>query len=380
MKNVIKNIPAQYEMRQERGVTLFALSGDWIIQSLAPVVKEFATKHDVPPSDTVVISLKQVNRLDTAGALLINQSFAYFEDSGKKCTLEVDDPSYTTLLETSTPVVPEPTEKPLPYLLDIVHSLGKFICEVGELSFNLLAFLGQFLVTLWFLIRNPRQMRWTSFFYFMDQVGLRAVPIVAMLTFLIGLVVAYMSMEELAKFGAKMLSIKLVEVAVFRELGLVITAIVVAGRSSSSFAAQIGSMVSNEEVAALRTMGLDPMCLLVVPRILALVIMLPMLVFIADVMGILGGAVAICMDMDMNLEGYLVQVYNGAKVWNFGVGLIKAPFCALAIGLVGCFQGFQATGSAESVGFLTTTAVVQAIFLVIVLDAIFAIFFTVLGI
>ncbi len=380
MKNVIKNIPAQYEMRQEQGATLFALSGDWVIQSLAPVVKNFASKHDVPPSDTVVISLKQVNRLDTAGALLINQSLAYFENSGKKCTLEVDNPSYTTLLETSTPVVPEQTEKPLPYLLDIVHSLGKFICEIGELSLNLLAFLGQFLVTLWFLLRNPRQMRWTSFFYFMDQVGLRAVPIVAMLTFLIGLVVAYMSMEELAKFGAKMLSIKLVEVAVFRELGLVITAIVVAGRSSSSFAAQIGSMVSNEEVAALRTMGLDPMCLLVVPRILALVIILPMLVFIADIMGILGGAVAICMDMDMSLEGYLVQVYNGAKVWNFGVGLIKAPFCALAIGLVGCFQGFQATGSAESVGFLTTTAVVQAIFLVIVLDAIFAIFFTVLGI
>lgn len=380
MKNVIKNIPAQYEIKQEKGSTLFSLSGDWIIQSLAPVVKEFAAKHDIPPTDNVIISLKQVSRLDTAGALLINQGRDFFEGSGKKCTLEVDNLSYTTLLETSTPVVPEQVVKPLPYVLGVLYNLGKFICEIGELSLNLLAFLGQFLVTLWFLIRNPRQMRWTSFFYFMDQVGLRAVPIVSMLTFLIGLVVAYMSMEELAKFGAKMLSIKLVEVAVFRELGLVITAIVVAGRSSSSFAAQIGSMVSNEEVAALRTMGLDPMSLLVVPRILALVFTLPMLVFIADVMGILGGAVAICMDMDMSLEGYLVQVYNGAKVWNFGVGLIKAPFCALAIGLVGCFQGFQATGSAESVGFLTTTAVVQAIFLVIVLDAIFAIFFTVLGI
>ena len=131
MKNVIKNIPAQYEMRQERGATLFVLSGDWIIQSLAPVVKEFATSHDVPPNDTVIISLEQVTRLDTAGALLINQSLAYFEESGKNCTLQVENPSYKTLLDTSTPVGPEETEKPLPYILGVLHNLGKFVCEIG---------------------------------------------------------------------------------------------------------------------------------------------------------------------------------------------------------------------------------------------------------
>lgn len=380
MEHVTKNIPAQCELRQEQGITYFILSGDWVVQGLASLARNFAEAHGGAMSDTVVISLESINRMDTAGALIINQSRAYLESQGKACSLKVSNPRHSALLETSEPVVPEDRQKPLPYLLGLMYSLGKFACEIGNLSLGLLAFLGEFMVTVWHLVRHPSQMRWTSFFYFMDQVGVKAVPIVSMLTFLIGLVVAYMSMEELSKFGAKMLSIKLVEVAVFRELGLVITAIVVAGRSSSSFAAQIGSMVSNEEVAALRTMGLDPMSLLVVPRILALVVMLPLLVFIADIMGILGGAVPICMDMNMSLKGYLVQVYNGAKIWNFGVGLLKAPFCALAIGLVGCYQGFQATGSAESVGFLTTTAVVQAIFLVIVLDAIFAVFFTVLGI
>lgn len=380
MKNVTLNTPAHCEVRQEKDTTHFILSGDWVVQSLAPLVKSFAEEHGEHINGRVILSLDTISRLDTAGALMINQGRAILQAQGIQCRIQTTNPRYTTLLETSIPVRTDEEVKGPSYGVFLMTELGRFICEMGTLSLKLLGFLGEFMVTLGYLIRHPRQMRWTSFFYFMDQVGVKAVPIVSMLTFLIGLVVAYMSMEELAKFGAKMLSIKLVEVAVFRELGVLITAIVVAGRSSSSFAAQIGSMVSNEEVSALRTMGFDPMPLLVVPRILALIVTLPMLVFVADVMGILGGAVAICMDMDMSLKGYLVQVYNGAKIWNFGVGLIKAPFCALAIGLVGCFQGFQATGSAESVGFLTTTAVVQAIFLVIVLDAIFAIFFTVLGI
>lgn len=380
MKNVTLNTPAHCEVRQEKDTTHFILSGDWVVQSLAPLVKNFAEEHGEHINGRVILSLDTISRLDTAGALMINQGRAILQAQGIQCHIQTTNPRYTTLLETSIPVRTDEEVKGSSYGVFLMTELGRFICEMGTLSLKLLGFLGEFMVTLGYLIRHPRQMRWTSFFYFMDQVGVKAVPIVSMLTFLIGLVVAYMSMEELAKFGAKMLSIKLVEVAVFRELGVLITAIVVAGRSSSSFAAQIGSMVSNEEVSALRTMGFDPMPLLVVPRILALIVTLPMLVFVADVMGILGGAVAICMDMDMSLKGYLVQVYNGAKIWNFGVGLIKAPFCALAIGLVGCFQGFQATGSAESVGFLTTTAVVQAIFLVIVLDAIFAIFFTVLGI
>ena len=380
MKNVTLNTPAHCEVRQEKDTTHFILSGDWVVQSLAPLVKNFAEEHGEHINGRVILSLDTISRLDTAGALMINQGRAILQAQGIQCRIQTTNPRYTTLLETSIPVRTDEEVKGSSYGVFLMTELGRFICEMGTLSLKLLGFLGEFMVTLGYLIRHPRQMRWTSFFYFMDQVGVKAVPIVSMLTFLIGLVVAYMSMEELAKFGAKMLSIKLVEVAVFRELGVLITAIVVAGRSSSSFAAQIGSMVSNEEVSALRTMGFDPKPLLVVPRILALIVTLPMLVFVADVMGILGGAVAICMDMDMSLKGYLVQVYNGAKIWNFGVGLIKAPFCALAIGLVGCFQGFQATGSAESVGFLTTTAVVQAIFLVIVLDAIFAIFFTVLGI
>ncbi|MDL2280011.1 ABC transporter permease, partial [Desulfovibrio sp. OttesenSCG-928-G11] len=209
--------------------------------------------------------------------------------------------------------------------------------------------------------------------------GLRAVPIVALLTFLIGLVVAYMGAQQLTMFGAQIFAVNLLEVTVMREMAVLITSIVVAGRSSSSFTAQIGAMVANEEVDALRALGLDPGAMLVVPRVMALILSLPLLVFLADIMALLGGWAALLMVMDMDLVTFITQLEKVARDNNFLAGMIKTPFFAIAIGLVGCFHGFRATGSAESVGFLTTVSVVQSIFIVILLDALFAIFFMNIG-
>lgn len=371
--------PALFELLQEGNASRLKLSGDWTVHTLARL-EDRLVKISPSLQSKVLVDLSPLSGLDTAGALLINTISNYLTNRDIRVEIFNENPQFASLLKTSQPVSPDKKEAPLPWALGCLYNLGKKTAEVIELSGMLLGFMGQFIARLFRNIFQPSNVRFTSLVFYMEQVGLRAIPIVAMLSFLIGLVVAYMGMAELSKFGAKVLAVKLVEVSIFRELGVIITSIVVAGRSSSSFAAQIGSMVSNEEVAALESMGLDPLDLLVMPRIVALIITLPMLVFVSDLMGILGGAVAICLDMGMSLEAYFIQVQNGAKLWNFLVGIIKAPFCALAIGLVGCYQGFKATGSAESVGYLTTISVVQSIFLVIVIDAIFAIFFTIFGI
>lgn len=357
------------------------LSGDWSIHSLTQIPPNFFTQT-TQTNAHFYIDLAGITRLDTAGALVINQLSTRIALKGIAAPIATNNQQYKKLIETAKPVLILDTadgKKGFSFL-STVNELGKHIVLTAQFSLSLISFLGQFLTLFGMSILRPHKIRWTSLFFFMEQVGLRAVPIVSTLCFLIGLVVAFMCMDELAKFGAQGLTIKLLEVTVLREMGVLITSIVVAGRSSSSFTAQIGSMVANEEVAAIQSMGLDPVHLLVLPRVLALVITLPMLVFVADVAGVLGGALVICPVLDLDLNGFLHQFYNGSNIWNFFVAFIKAPFCALAIGLVGCYQGFQATSSAESVGFLTTVAVVQSIFIVILVDAVFAIFFAGLGI
>ena len=375
-------VPAACTVQDQGGVSHLHLTGAWSVQCLAPVLESFRARG-AGLQASVVIHLENISRLDTAGALLINEVAAFLRNKGSAVSIENTNERYAVLLETSQPPQVEEDGKGEGYVdspLVMLENLGRVTIEKLRAAGLVMDFFGRFLCMLGTLIIHPSRIRWVSLFFFMDQVGVRAIPIVSLLAFLIGLVVAYMGLMELANLGVKLMAIKLVEVSIFRELGIIITAIVVAGRSSSSFTAQIGSMVANEEVAAMRSMGLNPLQILVVPRVVSLVLTLPLLVFIANVMGILGGALAICFSIDLSFTGYIENVYAGAKLWNFLVGLIKAPFCALAIGIVGCYQGFQASGSAESVGFLTTISVVQSIFLVIVIDAVFALFFAVLRI
>jgi phospholipid/cholesterol/gamma-HCH transport system permease protein len=324
------------------------------------------------------VDLRGVTRLDTAGALLLQEALG-----SEKNRFITDDPLHGRLLDIALqspgPKLPEEDGKPA-LGMRFLNDLGRTITEESRLAALMAGFLGHYLVTCFRLAAEPRKLPFTSLVYHMQQVGVSAVPIVALLSFLIGLVIAYMGAQQLSMFGAEIFTIKLVEITTLRELGVLLTSIVIAGRSGSSFTAQIGAMVSNEEVAAMRTMGLSPMLRLAFPRITALVLMLPALVFLADVMSILGGGVASLSIMDMTPASYAARMQADINLNNFMAGMVKAPFFAIIIGVIGCFQGFQVTGSAESVGRLTTHSVVEAIFMVIVCDAMFALLFTGMGV
>ena len=365
---------------QLQGNTLaITLTGEWAVSSLCGVEEALNTKalgHTGP----VKVLLDNITRLDTAGALCLNILAHAKKQQGHPLELLTQHQNYQELLVASQPVEEETKDNKPASRFPALENLGKLVSSTLWVFGHQLAFFGHFCTTFVHLVANPRRMRFTPLVFHMEQTGLRTVPIVALLTFLIGMVVAYMGAEELARFGAQVFAVNLLEVTVMREMGVLITSIVVAGRSSSSFTAQIGAMVSNEEVAALRSMGLDPMELLVAPRVIALLITLPLLVFIANIMALAGGALAIWYSMDLSFMAFVDRFHSIAQVKNFFVGMVKSPFFAIIIGTVGCYQGLNASRSAESVGFLTTKSVVESIFLVIVLDAMFAIFFTTIGI
>lgn len=329
----------------------------------------------------MVVDLSRLSVLDTSGALLLNLVAQRAREKNIPCAILTEKETFQQLLHTSQ--LPPPEEESAgrsPAFVRLLNALGFTVCGQGRLATQIVGFLGWFLISLGRALTKAGRMRWTSLVFHMEQAGMKAVPIVFLLTFLIGTVVAYMGAEQLKQFGAQVFAVKLLEVTVLREMAVLITAIVVAGRSSSSFTAEIGAMVANEEVDAIRSMGLDPFTLLVLPRTLALLFTLPLLVFLANIAALAGGAVALSTTMNLSYSSFITELQTVAEVKNFWIGLVKTPFFALAIGLVGCFQGFRATGSAESVGLLTTVSVVQAIFLVILLDALFALFFTLIGV
>jgi phospholipid/cholesterol/gamma-HCH transport system permease protein len=210
----------------------------------------------------------------------------------------------------------------------------------------------------------------------MEQVGVKAMPIVGLMAFLIGVVIAQQGEFQLKRFGANMFVVDLVAVSILREIAILITAIMLAGRSGSAFTAQIGTMVLNEEVDAMRTLGIDPIETLILPRLVAIMLMMPLLTFYADILGMLGGGVFCWLVLDMAPGAYLERLHSAITMDSFLVGLIKAPFFAAVIAIAGCYEGLKVRGSAESVGSQTTRSVVESIFLVIVLDAVFAVFFS----
>ncbi len=245
---------------------------------------------------------------------------------------------------------------------------------------NLLAFFGETLVVMAGIVRSPRRLRLKAVVNLMEEVWLRALPIVGTLVFLIGVVLAYQGIEQLARFGAQAFTVDMVGLSVLREIGVLLTAIIVAGRSGSAFTAQIGTMRVNLEVDAMSTMGLHPIEVLVIPRIIALLITMPLLTFFANLMGLMGGALATSIFLDFTLAQYFDRLQDVVDIKHFWVGMLKAPVFAFVIAVVGCYEGLQVTGSAESVGRQTTKAVVESIFLVIILDAAFSILFVSLGI
>ena len=245
---------------------------------------------------------------------------------------------------------------------------------------ELAEYLGRFLSAILRSIRHPRDFRFTSLVYHCQETGLRAVPIVALMSFLIGVVLAFQGASQLQRFGAEIFVVDLIAIAVLRELGILLTAIIVAGRTASALTASIGSMKMNEEIDAMRTLGMDPDMVLILPRVLALVITLPILGLISDIAGLAGGALMSWIELGISPSMFKYRLLADTNVEHVIVGLSKAPVFALIIGIIGCHAGMKVGNDAESLGAQTSTAVVNAIFAVIVADALFSIFFSEIGI
>lgn len=365
-----------FTLQEEGGGHMLVLAGEWTALFLSCAEKPFtASAESLPPG--VTVDMRGVSRLDTSGALFLNECLR-----GREPSYIYASEDQARLMEVAggadiSGAVPPPG---IPAFLRLVQEIGKAIVEEGGTALHMIEFLGGYLVSCFGLLKSPGRLPVVSLVYHMQQVGVAAVPIVALLSFLIGIVIAYMGAQQLSMFGAEIFVVDLIAIITLRELAVLMTSIVIAGRSGSAFTAQIGAMKANEEVAAMRTLGLSPMLRLTFPRITALILMLPALVFLADVMGILGGGVAAWTTMNMDPEAFAARFQDVVRGKDFWVGLCKAPFFGLVIGVVGCYQGFQVTGSAESVGRLTTRSVVESIFMVILIDALFAMFFMGLGI
>jgi len=329
----------------------------------------------------LTFDLSALEALDTVGAWLITRAAETAEGTGARIAWVEPPADFRPLFDRVLEAKPEPLppERQRVLFVDWLADLGAATEKVFKESADLLAFFGALVETFAGLIVRPTRLRLTSVVFHIERTGLNALPIVGMISFLVGIVLAFQGADQLRRFGAQVFTINMVGISVLREMGILLTAIVVAGRSGSAFTAEIGAMQVNEEVDALRVTGLDPMEVLVAPRVLALIISLPLLTFFADMMGLLGGGIMSVALVDVSFAQYWRLLDNAVNLNHFLVGMIKAPVFALLIALVGCFEGLRVSGSAESVGRLTTRSVVESIFLVIIFDALFSILFSYLG-
>jgi len=373
---------AALALRRDADGLHFSAHGDWQLRTAAALRARLDELPRAAGGEAVALDLDTLGELDTSGALLLCQLIERQREAGAAVELRGGDPGQRRLLQRvrdagSAPCPPQPA--PRNAFAAAVERLGAGCCANVALMLDFVAFLGRATRVFASGLLRPRQWRITSLVHHMEQVGLNALPIIALIAFLIGVVVAYQGSVQLARFGAQIFVVDGMALSILRELAILLTAVVVAGRSGSAFTAQLGSMVVNEEVDALRALGLDPMHVLVLPRVWALTLSLPLLAFIADLAGLLGGALVCWLALDIGPALFIERLSGAVDAWDLFVGLVKAPVFAVLIGLIGCHNGLAVERSAESVGRLTTRAVVQAIFLVIVADALFSVFFGYIG-
>lgn len=368
---------AQFEIGLEGGVLKLVAHGDWRARFLGAIDEALRDFEDDSTGRNIVIDVRDVQKLDTAGAMVLQRVLHSCPSRTSESRFVGANEAHAALLSQVeghlAPCSVAPVRRNA--FLMMLGRLGQGVEDAYFASLQILSFIGLTLATVGRVFSDPRRMRFTSVFAHMEEAGLNAVPIVGLMSFLIGAVVAFMGAKILRQFNAEIFVVELVALSVLREFGVLLAAILIAGRSGSAFTAQIGSMKIREEIDALRVLGLDPIEVLVIPRIIALVVMLPVLAFLGAGLGLLGGILVAWSAMEISPALFLVRMQESIAMSNFWAGLIKAPFFAFAIAVVGCFQGMEVGGSAESVGQRTTLSVVQSLFLVIVLDAFFAMFF-----
>ena len=370
--------PGWIRVAQGRDGAVLQAGGAWTVEFVADLDRQVSAL----PKEAALraLELDEIEAIDSAGAWLLARASAQGEQQEipwQNLPAEFQPLAERVLTAGPKVILERPKQRTT---TDWVAEVGEGAEGVWNETLALIAFFGEFVLVSLRLIVNPRRFRWVPLLVHIEQTGINALPIVGMISFLVGVVLAYQGADQLRQFNAQFLTVNMVGISVLREMGILLTAIVVAGRSGSAFTAQIGTMQVSEEVDALRTMGLDPMEVLVIPRVAALVITLPLLTFFADLMGLLGGGVMCVLLIDMTFGQYVGRLNDVVTATQFWVGMVKAPVFAGLIALVGCFEGLRVTGSAESVGQMTTRSVVEGIFLVIIADALFSVLFSMLRI
>lgn len=369
-------------VRAQDGGTILRLTGHWDVADFLLIEREIKAALHGAPFERAHVDATALQAIDTAGAMLLERMRrrATRSESGAEVSgLKHEYQEMLTLVRKTERACPSRPPRP-GLIVGLLTRLGKATIEAWQSTLELLRFIGETSDVLIGSILSPRRFRFTSIVRHIDETGVDAIPVVALIAFLISVVLAYQAAAELRNFGAEIFTINMVALSVLREMGVLLTTIIVAGRSGSAFAAEIGVMKVNEEVDAMRVIGMDPYEVLVLPRLLALAITLPMLTLMADLMGLLGGGMICYLQLHISPEQYIHHFRGAVVMSDFWVGIIKAPVFAFLIATVGCMRGMEVEGSAESVGRLTTVAVVHSIFLVLLADAVFAITFTKLGI
>ena len=358
------------------GVRL-ALSGDWTLVASQRLEEEGRRIVEEARLDrTIAVDLSQVSQLDTAGAWLINRARHDLARRDVAVTLEHARPEYATLLEeTRYRDFAAPSRPRFNVIFVLLADFGESIVDALREFYRGVGFLGEFVSSMMYVAANPRRFRLTSLVAQIELVGFRSVPIIVLINILVGGIVAQQGIFQLLKFGASSYTVSLIGILVLRELGVLLTSIMIAGRSGSAITAELGSMKMREEVDALLVMGLSPFEVLIAPRVLGLVISLPILTFVADMAALFGGMLVAWWYGGISPAAFASLLKEAIALHTFLVGIIKAPFMALVIGLIASMDGLATQGSAESLGRQVTSSVVKSIFMVIVMDGVFAVFF-----
>jgi len=373
--------PGWFKSAGQGGDLVLTAGGSWTIDAVAALdapLRALIANGAAP----VEIDAARITDLDTAGAWLLYRARRDHAAHGVDLRISGLDSRHLPLIDlvARADAAHAATDRPRPNaLLALINRVGRAMCEAAAEGVNLLNFFGLVIMTMAKTVVRPRRLRVISLVNQIEQTGLNAIGIVGLLLFLIGVVLAFQGAEQLRRFAAEIFTADGLAVLVLREIGVLIAAILIAGRSGSAFTAEIGMMKVNEEIDALSTIGIDPIEVLVLPRINALLITLPLLTFFADVSALVGGTIMSVATLDVTYTQFARQLADAMTLKNFMVGMVKAPIFAFLIGMVGCYEGLQVGGSAESIGRLTTKSVVESIVLVIIADAVFSIIFATLG-
>jgi phospholipid/cholesterol/gamma-HCH transport system permease protein len=376
----VKGDPTLERIAQDNGLALRA-AGSWtapFASLLEDMVSDAERLAGTRPN--IFIDVSQISKLDTFGAWLIERLRRSLARGGIEARIAGLSANYASLVDEVRRVkAPPATGIASLTITGMLEQVGRSVAGISETFIGLIDMLGAVLAASGRVLLHPRELRLTSTVHHLEQVCWRAVPIIVLITFLIGCIISQQGIFHFRKFGADIFVVDMLGVLVLREIGVLLVAIMVAGRSGSAYTAELGSMKMREEIDALRTMGFDPIEVLVLPRMLALVIALPILAFLGAMAALYGGGLVAWLYGGVDPEAFLLRLRDAISINHFIVGMVKAPVMAAVIGIVACVEGLAVQGSAESLGQHTTASVVKSIFLVIVMDGVFAIFFAAIG-